>query len=408
MTLSITSRLLTLVALLMLAALMLLSCSTIDDNATDANCRKPVVLTASGSDAVSTQIGMRSADGLYESSTGFDGGEQVQLYLRNSAYPTAILSGTYDVDTPDEEHKSALTFFSGDELLYPVEQTNSGSPSVTLYGVYPAESTASHTVKYDQTNTSFGAYMYKFSDLMYASTGLTWTSAADKDNARNLQFNHQLSKLKLTIVKAPGIGAVNKVRMVNTKRKVSVTPAYSGLTLGTPETATDDEDGDYILLSEGEEASDAQQTYTYCCIFVPDTWTDAAFIEVEADGGTATFKTAKTFTGGKEYQLTLNLDPTALNMTATIDDWLEGDFLGTLGESRLHLSAISDYTYTGSPCTPEPTVTMTTGGTTTTLVKNNDYELVYFNNINIGTATVVAVGKGTYAGEVGLATFKIQ
>ena len=391
----------------MIAAGLMLSCSTIDDS-TDDNCRQPVVLTASGSDVSSTQTGMRSADGLYESSTGFDGGEQVQLYLHNSAYPTTVLSGTYDVGTPGDGHKSALTYASGTELLYPVEQTNSGSPAFTLYGVYPAWSFASHTVQYYQTNTSFGEYMYKSSDLMYASAPLSWTSSADKDHARNLQFRHQLSKLKLTVVKAPEIGAVNKVRMVNTKRKVSVTPAYSGLTLGTPETATDDADGDVILLSEGEDASDEQQTYTYCCIFVPDTWTDAAFIEVEADGGTATFKTTKAFTGGKEYQLTLSLNPTALNMTATIDDWLEGDFLGILGEGRLHLSAISDYTYTGSPCTPEPVVTITTGGTTTTLVRNNDYELVYFNNINVGTATVVAVGKGAYAGEVGFATFKIQ
>ena len=120
---------------------------------------------------------------------------------------------------------------------------------------------------------------------------------------------------------------VTGVRMVNTKRTVSVTPAYDGLTLGTPTTATDDEYGDYILLSEGEEASSAQQTYTYCCIFVPDTWTDANFIEVQADGGTAIFKTTQTFTAGNEYQLTLSIDPTALSLTSTIENWPEGDAL---------------------------------------------------------------------------------
>ena len=306
--------------------MVLTGCNTIDD-AADGNSGKAVVLTASSGDTPSVYGSMRSVDGLYESTTGFDGGEQVQLYLYNSVSPTNIVSGTYDVGTPDAAHKSVLTYSSGTELLYPLDAANSGTPAFTIYGIYPASSATSHTVEYNQTNTPYGNAMYKASDLMYASGSLTWTSAADKDNARNLQFDHQLAKLKLTIVKAKEVGEVQAVRMVNTKRTVSVTPAYDGLTLGTPTTATDDEYGDYILLSEGEEASSAQQTYTYCCIFVPDTWTDANFIEVQADGGTAIFKTTQTFTAGNEYQLTLSIDPTALSLTSTIENWSEGDAL---------------------------------------------------------------------------------
>lgn len=309
-----------------LAAMVLTGCNTIDD-AADGNSGKAVVLTASSGDTPSFYGVMRSVDGLYESTTGFDGGEQVQLYLYNSVSPTIIVSGTYDVGTPDAAHKSVLTYSSGTELLYPLDAANSGTPAFTIYGIYPASSATSHTVKYNQTNTPYGNAMYKASDLMYASGSLTWTSSDDKDNARNLVFNHQLAKLKLTIVKAKEVGEVQAVRMVNTKRTVSVTPAYDGLTLGTPTTATDDEYGDYILLSEGEEASSAQQTYTYCCIFVPDTWTDANFIEVQADGGTAIFKTTQTFTAGNEYQLTLSIDPTALSLTSTIENWPEGDAL---------------------------------------------------------------------------------
>ena len=302
------------------------SCSAVDDEPDSS--RKAVLLTASSGDIQSVYGSMRSVDGLYESTTGFDGGEQLQLYLYNSAYPSVIVSGTYNVGAPDVTYKkSGLTYSSGTELLYPLDAANSGTPAFTVYGVYPAASTTSHTVRYSQTNTDDGNANYKASDLMYASTTLTWTSAADKDNARNLQFDHQLAKLKLTIVKAKEVGEVQAVRMVNTKRTVSVTPAYDGLTLGTPTTATDDEYGDYILLSEGEDASDAQQTYNYCCIFVPGTWTDASFIEVTADGGTATLKTTMTFTGGNEYQLTLSIDPTALSLTSTIENWSEGDAL---------------------------------------------------------------------------------
>lgn len=314
----------------LMAAVLLMGCSTIDD-AADPNCRKAVVLTASASDATATQVGMRAADGLYESTTGFDGGEQVQLYLHNASYPTVIPTGTYSVGTPDATYKkSALTYASGTELLYPVEQSNSGSPAFTLYGVYPATSTASHTVSYDQTNTEDGTANYKKSDLMYATTGLTWTSASDKEVARNLLFNHQLSKLKLTIVKAKEVGQIYEVSMKGVKRQVSVSPTYTTAGVGAAasvEVTELDPYGDNILLSEGEEASDAQQTYTYCCLFPPQTWDDAAFITIYADGGQATFKTTKTFEGGHEYQLTIQLTAVTADFTATIENWPEGDAL---------------------------------------------------------------------------------
>lgn len=58
------------------------------------------------------------------------------------------------------------------------------------------------------------------------------------------------------------------------------------------------------------------------------------------------------------------------------------------------MDTIPDYTFTGSPIEPEITLTQTGY----TLVKGNDYEVEYSNNIMSGTATVTITGKGIYTG----------
>ena len=306
--------------------MVLTGCNTIDD-AADGNSGKAVVLTASNGDAVPMTGVMRAADGFYESTTGFDGGEQVQLYLYNSAYPSVIVSGTYNVGAPDVTYKkSGLTYTSGSELLYPLDAANSGTPAFTIYGIYPASSATSHTVEYDQTNTPYGNAMYKASDLMYASGSLTWTSSDDKDNARNLVFHHQLCKLNLTVVKGTGVHELNQVRMVGVKRKVTVSPSFTAIGLGTAQTVSDAY-GDEIQLFQGSEVSDSEETYQYCCIFPPQTWSDEAFIAIDADGGTATFLTTNTFVAGREYSLTITLGNVESNFTATIDNWPAGETL---------------------------------------------------------------------------------
>ena len=62
----------------------------------------------------------------------------------------------------------------------------------------------------------------------------------------------------------------------------------------------------------------------------------------------------------------------------------------------------ASYVYNGCEKKPEPVVTL--GGKT--LVKNRDYTVSYFNNKNVGTATVNITGIGNYRG-VARTTFKI-
>ena len=76
-------------------------------------------------------------------------------------------------------------------------------------------------------------------------------------------------------------------------------------------------------------------------------------------------------------------------------------------QDALFIDAIGGtFTYSGSAYTPGATVRTASGGTT--LNGSTDYDLFYSDNTNAGTASVTAVGKGTYAGRVGTRSFTID
>ncbi len=70
--------------------------------------------------------------------------------------------------------------------------------------------------------------------------------------------------------------------------------------------------------------------------------------------------------------------------------------------SDVTLSSIPDQQYTGNPITPD--ITLKYGDQT--LVKDVDYELIYANNVNAGTATITITGKDKYDG-TRVASFRI-
>lgn len=280
--------------LLLGAAMLALGACTNNEESmlTNDEYRIPVSLSVS-TETVLT----RAEDGIYTASSGFDGGEQLEVYLNN-----AERHATYTV----VQDKSTL---EGGPLYYPA------TDDVTLYAVYPASSTTTHTVAYDQS----GDAAYKASDLMFASKSV---AQADKKQTQNLSLEHKMVKLKLTVVKKAGVNQVTEVRMKNVKRQSAVTLAATGLTLGTPATASGDSYGDEIIISSGEAANASEVTYTYAAVFPAQAWEGTDFVTVTADGKTATYKlTRSDFAGGTENSLTLNLNAAALGSTVSITDW---------------------------------------------------------------------------------------
>jgi len=345
----------------------------------------PVTLTASQGSILSISGGMtRAADGLYSATSGFSGGEAVRVFLNySSSY------SDFSVGTPS----AGVSSLTGGTLYYPP------SGYITLFAVYPAASASSHTVAYDQTSDDNN----KASDLMYATKAV---DQADKANAQNLEFAHQLVKLKLNIIKGAGITSVTEVKMKNVKRTVSVAPNTSSAGVGSAESSTDG-NGDEILIFSGSSTSDSQ---TYACVFPAQAWNNTDFITVTADSKTVTYQLDRsTWTAGAEYELTFHLNTVALSTTISITGWTDSNPSVVVNPSAntgmtLTIDNIAAQTYTGSALTPA--VTVKAGETT--LAVNTDYELRWDNNTNAGVATVAAIGKGKYFGQFATQTFVIN
>ncbi len=65
-------------------------------------------------------------------------------------------------------------------------------------------------------------------------------------------------------------------------------------------------------------------------------------------------------------------------------------------DGLITISDIASSTFTGSPITPEPSLTFTAE----TLVADTDYEVSYADNTNVGTAKYIITGKGNYGGTI--------
>ena len=334
----------------------------------------PVTLTASQGSILSISGGMtRAADGLYSASSGFSGTESVRVFMNSSSS-----SSDYTVGSPT----AGVSSLTGGSLYYPP------SGSISLFAIYPAASASSHTVTYDQTSDD----NYKASDLMYATKAV---DQADKANAQNLEFAHQLVKLKLNIIKGAGITEVTEVKMKNVKRTVSVAPTTSSAGIGSA-TSTGDENGDNILIFSGSNTStDAQ---TYACVFPAQAWNNTDFITVTADSKTVTYQLNRSeWTAGAEYELTFHLNAVALNNTnagvATVAAIGKGTYFGQFATQTFVINKAD-----GSISFANATETKTksenpSDNTFTNAVTNTGDGIVTYESSNTGVATVDNDGK---------------
>ena len=340
----------------------------------------PVTLTASQGSILSISGGMtRAADGLYSASSGFSGTESVRVFMNSSSS-----SSDYTVGSPT----AGVSSLTGGSLYYPP------SGSISLFAIYPAASASSHTVTYDQTSDA----NYKASDLMYATKAV---DQADKANAQNLEFAHQLVKLKLNIIKGAGITEVTEVKMKNVKRTVSVAPTTSSAGVGSA-TSTGDENGDEILIFSGSNTS--SETQTYVCVFPAQAWNNTDFITVTADSKTVTYQLDRSeWTAGAEYELTFHLNAVALNNTnagvATVAAIGKGTYFGQFATQTFVINKAA-----GSISYETGTVNKTTGDSpfTNELTKTGDGIVTYKSSKtdvatvnNEGLVTIVAAGTTT-------------
>ena len=263
-----------------------------------------------------TLSGTRAADNLYNTTAGFDGGEEVKVFMENP-----LLSGeaVYEVAAP-KYGVSMLSAAAGETAL---RIPSAGTTS--LWCVYPSASTSAHVVRHDQT-TAAG---YKASDLMY---GQKTVEDEYKMEDHIIPLSHQLVRLKIVLDKSIGVTKLNEMRLLGVKRRVPVTVTASGMTIGTAEAAQAGDDGysavdadNNSILVEGEQAWDyAAGSYTYTCLLPPQTL-DGDFLYIEAnDGMEYTFDVSdKTLTPGSSYTVNVEVSAVTMGTTATITSWTE-------------------------------------------------------------------------------------
>jgi hypothetical protein len=260
--------------------------------------------------------------------------------------------------------------------------------TVEAYAYYPATagSAATFSVADNQTTNA----NYKASDLMYAANR---TITKGSTTGTLLTMQHLMAQLALTVNVAQGSGLTISSVTVVAKKSVTFTPSAGTATVTGNA-------GNIIALSW------AGTGY----VLIPQQTISGVSIKVATGSGTAAetatynFTSTDNFVAGKSYPITLTVSAQQLGATSAISDWNGQQSVVVEPTGELNFSTIAPVTYDGTAKTPSVTLKDANGAT----VPSAGYDLEYKNNTNAGTAIILAVGKGNYAGKVAVTTFTIN
>ena len=362
-------KLFILAAVAMAALLTLVGCAECDEVTSEGGDSKvPVKLTATTQLAIQRRAATNINEGALTS--GSVSVRTSSSYTTAYAY-TAGAGGVLSSDAP---------------AFYPA-----GGANIDIVAYSPADASAAtsntFTVSADQRGTAG-----------YVASDLLWGRVENKNSGSgsvDIAFSHKMAKIIVRVTATGGVSYVNSITMKNVKRQCLFT-YETGAISNVAYVSGENQD---VVAVSSETANTTNFSVGAVCI--PEQTIPAGdFITIATDQGDVVYQLGedKTVAAGNCY--TVNITVTTENVAAginTIESWAGGAGDG------LDIAAIAAQTYTGSAITPTPTVTCMG----TTLTEGTDYELVYVNNINVGTATVCAVGKNSYKGKVGVREFTI-
>lgn len=269
--------------------------------------------------------------------------------------------------------------------------------NIDLVAYHPSIITAATTefaVAIDQS-ASDG---YRGSDLMVADK---LENKAKADGAPSFTFHHKLSKVVVNLTPGAGISADDLANTTVRIKTIKTATASEGVW-----SAKSGESTEWIALGTGASTA---------AIIVPQSITGTTadpvdFIEIKVRSNPAVvWKTnaTRTFAANtvSTYNLTVNMASISLTSTS-ITGWTTDPTPVTGNQSlpaALNISSIASKEYKGSAWEPTPDVYCSG----ILLEKDTHYKLYYTDNINPGTATVMAVGIGDYANAYGYLNFTI-
>ena len=350
----------------MLVGSLLAGCSS-DRNLAETTGRVPISLGYETSDIYKT----RAANGL-NSTTLTAGQVKVNVKQHNASWDAANAldynAGTGGVLTADVRQ-----FYYEDD----------GS-TVDIIAYYPSTASTTFTVQADQSDDE----SYKASDLMWATpiVGQPRTPATV-----TLHLNHQMSKIVIKPTAGIGVTKVTKIMLKQVNRSATFDQTTGNVELVSPGT-TDD-----VIVANDASGLTADGS-TYYAAVIPEQTLSDTFIEIEADGQTATYclVASKTFSAGCQYSFDITVNASALNATNAISDWDDSEtaIVGQAGlTNALTIGAIEDQEYTGSAITGLSLSVSYNGST----IDPSDYDVYYVDNIEPGVATVAVEYNGLYS-----------
>lgn len=274
------------------------------------------------SSGLEVQQGTRAATGIQNEQ--FDSGEEIDVFINENV--TAEPTTTYAQPLVYTAGGSGTMTPATQQPYFPT----SGN-GVNIYAYYPSNrvgnditaTSVSFSVAEDQSKDED----YKASDLMYGTPEVNPVSRTKLTT--RLAFKHLLSKVTITLKPGSGTpdldGAVVKLKNVKLFTELNVSTGTVGQATGTGKEIT--------VFTAGTRALSGS------AVVVPQTL-EPTFIEVTLkNGGVLTSKELKdssnnsitnvVLTPGNEYNYTITVNLTSLNVTSTITQWTGNTATGT-------------------------------------------------------------------------------
>ncbi|OUO49356.1 fimbrillin family protein [Bacteroides sp. An279] len=260
-------------------------------------------------DYADTPIGLNVNVGPMATRAGYEQGALTEgsfgLYLTTEGTNS---DERYNCTNREVKYDNGWTI-QGGQLLW-----KSNDATVTYYAYLPYTGTVSDaanyafTVKTDQNSDS----NVKASDFL-----CTGTQTATPGTALDINFQHALSKLNVTLTKGTELEDRQNLTFTSVKLSNCATATTVNLTAGTAGTATNS--GQTITLY----ATTPNEKYE--CILVPQTFNQTLKVEITDNNGKVyTFKSDHelTFSSGKQYTLNLTVGRDKVTTgTISADPW---------------------------------------------------------------------------------------
>ena len=294
---------------------------------------------------------------------------------------------------------------------YTYSAQSDGSLTSEGYAYYPAGGSTIDIVAYSPaiagsaTSSTFTVAADQSADADYIASDLLWAQATGKSSASGtvaMAFGHKMAKLIINATAGAGVSTIQSITLKNVKRQCTFTYGTGAISDVATTGSTD-----VIVANSGSSS-----TLGGAAVVPAQSWTDADFLEIVTDQGTATYTLSgtKAVAEGNYYTVNLIINKVAVGATNTIAAWSDSGTANIQptsgGAASWTVTVSGTYTYNGSAITPSAS-NITVKDASENTIDASNYAVYCENNTNAGNANIIIYGKGSEAGNFAYSTYPI-